>query len=66
LRKDYPARRFSPSNGKGFIVYIKGRYIVSACALLFLQQALASGMDERKEAGAKENGPPVVRLGLSD
>jgi len=47
-------------------VYIKGRYIVSACALLFLQQALASGMDERKEAGAKENGPPVVRLGLSD
>jgi len=31
-------------------VYIKGRYIVSACALLFLQQALASGMDYTKAA----------------
>ncbi|WP_443579706.1 lysozyme inhibitor LprI family protein [Pseudomonas paraglycinae] len=54
MRKDYPARRFSPSNGKGFIVYIKGRYIVSACALLFLQQALASGMDCTKAASVVE------------
>ncbi|AWA40927.1 hypothetical protein DBV33_20850 [Pseudomonas fluorescens] len=54
MRKDYPARRFTPSNGKGFIVYIKGRYIVSACALLFFQQAVASGMDCTKAASAVE------------
>jgi len=54
LRKDYPARRFSPSNGKGFIVYIKGRYIVSACALLFFQQAQASGMDCTKAVSVVE------------
>jgi len=35
-------------------VYIKGRYIVSACALLFLQQALASGMDCTKAASVVE------------
>jgi uncharacterized protein len=36
-------------------VYIKGRYIVSACALLFLQHALAAGMDCTKAANAVEN-----------
>lgn len=35
-------------------MYIKGRYIVSACALLFLQQALASGMDCTKAASVVE------------
>jgi len=35
-------------------VYIKGRYIVSACALLFFQQALASGMDCTKAASVVE------------
>jgi len=36
-------------------VYIKGRYIVSTCALLFFQQALASGMDCTKAASAVEH-----------
>jgi uncharacterized protein len=36
-------------------VYIKGRYIVSACALLFVQQAMAAGMDCTKAANAVEN-----------
>ncbi|ATE79197.1 hypothetical protein CNN82_23280 [Pseudomonas frederiksbergensis] len=40
---------------KDFIVYIKGRYIVSACALLFFQHALATGMDCTKAANAVEN-----------
>ena len=35
-------------------MYIKGRYIVSACALLFFQQALASGMDCTKAASVVE------------
>ncbi|WP_339487458.1 lysozyme inhibitor LprI family protein [Pseudomonas sp. RL_5y_Pfl2_70] len=35
-------------------MYIKGRYIVSACALLFLQQALASAMDCTKAASVVE------------
>ncbi|MBH3409143.1 DUF1311 domain-containing protein [Pseudomonas glycinae] len=35
-------------------MYIKGRYIVSACALLFFQQVLASGMDCTKAASAVE------------
>ena len=40
---------------KDFIVYIKGRYIVSVCALLFFQHALATGMDCTKAANAVEN-----------
>ncbi|UQS12530.1 lysozyme inhibitor LprI family protein [Pseudomonas sp. HS6] len=36
-------------------MYIKGRYIVSACALLFLQQALATGMDCTKAVSVVEN-----------
>jgi len=36
-------------------VYIKGRYIVSVCALLFFQHALATGMDCTKAANAVEN-----------
>ena len=36
-------------------MYIKGRYIVSACALLFLQQAMANAMDCSKAANAVEN-----------
>jgi uncharacterized protein len=40
---------------KDFIVYIKGRYIVSACALLFFQHALATGMDCTKAANPVEN-----------
>jgi uncharacterized protein len=36
-------------------VYIKGRGIVSACALLFIQQAMAAGMDCTKAANAVEN-----------
>jgi uncharacterized protein len=36
-------------------VYIKGRYIVSAIALVFFQQAMASGMDCSKAATAVEN-----------
>jgi hypothetical protein len=35
-------------------VFINGRYIVSACALLFFQQAMASGMDCTKAANAVE------------
>ncbi|MCU0074672.1 lysozyme inhibitor LprI family protein [Pseudomonas koreensis] len=35
-------------------MYIKGRYIVSACALLFFQQALASGMDCTKATSVVE------------
>jgi uncharacterized protein len=35
-------------------VYIKGRCIVSACALLFFQQAMAGGMDCAKAASAVE------------
>ncbi|MBP5955539.1 DUF1311 domain-containing protein [Pseudomonas anatoliensis] len=35
-------------------MYIKGRYIVSACALLFLQQAMANAMDCSKAATAVE------------
>lgn len=35
-------------------MYIKGRYIVSACALLFFQQTVASGMDCTKAASAVE------------
>lgn len=35
-------------------MYIKGRYIVSACALLFFQQALASAMDCTKAASVVE------------
>jgi len=35
-------------------VYIKGRYIVSACALLFFQQALATGMDCTKAVSVVE------------
>lgn len=35
-------------------MYIKGRYIVSACALLFIQQSLADGMDCTKAATAVE------------
>ncbi|MBX8469437.1 lysozyme inhibitor LprI family protein [Pseudomonas sp. RIT778] len=35
-------------------MYIKGRYIVSTCALLFFQQALASGMDCTKAASVVE------------
>ncbi|ANH99511.1 hypothetical protein A8L59_19540 [Pseudomonas koreensis] len=36
-------------------MYIKGRCIVSACALLFIQQAMATGMDCAKAASAVEN-----------
>jgi len=36
-------------------VYIKGRCIVSACALLLVQQAMAAGMDCTKAANAAEN-----------
>ncbi|MHA3736542.1 lysozyme inhibitor LprI family protein [Pseudomonas sp. Eth.TT006] len=36
-------------------MYIKGRYLVSACALLFFQQAMANGMDCEKAASAVEN-----------
>ncbi|WP_409317105.1 lysozyme inhibitor LprI family protein [Pseudomonas sp. KCJK9016] len=36
-------------------MYIKGRYIVSTCALLFFQQALATGMDCTKAASAVEH-----------
>ena len=36
-------------------MYIKGRYIVSVCALLFFQHALATGMDCTKAANAVEN-----------
>ncbi|WDR35237.1 lysozyme inhibitor LprI family protein [Pseudomonas serboccidentalis] len=36
-------------------MYIKGRYIVSACALLFIQQAMAAGMDCAKASSAVEN-----------
>ncbi|WP_192558749.1 lysozyme inhibitor LprI family protein [Pseudomonas allokribbensis] len=36
-------------------MYIKGRYIVSACALLFFQQAQASGMDCTKAVSVVEN-----------
>lgn len=35
-------------------MYIKGRYIVSACALLFFQQAQASGMDCTKAVSVVE------------
>ena len=35
-------------------MFINGRYIVSACALLFFQQAMASGMDCTKAANAVE------------
>jgi len=36
-------------------VYIKGRCIVSVCVLLFIQQAMAAGMDCTKAANAVEN-----------
>ncbi|MFP6832527.1 MAG: lysozyme inhibitor LprI family protein [Pseudomonas sp.] len=36
-------------------MYIKGRCIVSACALLFFQQAMAAGMDCAKAVSAVEN-----------
>jgi uncharacterized protein len=36
-------------------VYLKGRYILSACALLFLQHATASAMDCTKAANTVEN-----------
>ena len=36
-------------------MYIKGRYIVSACALLFFQQAMASAMDCTKASNTAEN-----------
>ncbi|WP_367254357.1 lysozyme inhibitor LprI family protein [Pseudomonas sp. stari2] len=36
-------------------MYIKGRYIVSACALLFFQQVQASGMDCTKAVSVVEN-----------
>ncbi|WP_395593771.1 lysozyme inhibitor LprI family protein [Pseudomonas sp. B26140] len=36
-------------------MYIKGRYIVSACALLLLQQAMANAMDCSNAASAVEN-----------
>ncbi len=35
-------------------MYLKGRYIVSACALLFIQHATATGMDCTKAANAVE------------
>ncbi len=35
-------------------MYIKGRCIVSACALLFVQQAMAAGMDCTRAANAAE------------
>jgi uncharacterized protein len=37
-----------------YLVYIKGRCIVSACALLFFQQTMAGGMDCVKAASAAE------------
>ncbi len=36
-------------------MYIKGRYIVYACALLFFQQAMASAMDCTKASNTVEN-----------
>lgn len=36
-------------------MYIKGRCITSVCALLFIQQAMAAGMDCTKAANAVEN-----------
>lgn len=54
MYSDYPARLLPPSYFKVFIVYIKGRYIVSACALLFFQQAQASGMDCTKAVSVVE------------
>lgn len=53
MRGDYSARLF-PSYFKVLIVYIKGRYIVSACALLFTQLATAAGMDCAKAASVVE------------
>ncbi|AMT90336.1 MULTISPECIES: lysozyme inhibitor LprI family protein [Pseudomonas] len=36
-------------------MYIKGRYILSACLLVFVQQATAAAMDCKKAANDVEN-----------
>ncbi len=44
-------------------MYIKGRYIVSAGILLFLQQAMATGMDCTKAVNFVENTVCAENLG---
>ncbi|MFJ2484040.1 lysozyme inhibitor LprI family protein [Pseudomonas sp. NPDC087598] len=53
MRNDYPARLATP-HYKADLVYLKGRYIVSAFALLFIQHATATGMDCTKAANTVE------------